>query len=503
MTTTPKKTWGYYLCGLVLVAPVRGLALASPVIFSILAANQLGVLGSAVWSSKYALPLLLYFASETLFLVHYTRTATRLGRPVIAPPQLVAALASRQHAPSSVSAFFETMASHTPDLRAMVEEWFFDTPFDQLTRPDLCAWFSYTFYSKEWQHMHLADRDEVDALVTRLYELVGAAEPPSPSAQPIQCIRHTLDPFHATVRPWVAYAVTIGMNQLSHVLLRVAGFRRMTLARGLHYWHQPSLDSSTSTVSPLVFVHGMGVGLLLYLPLVWQLKAAHPDRPLFLLEMPCISMQWVEDVPSKDTTLAGIRRMLADHGIARAHWMGHSYGTAICSWVCQEMPAAVAHATFVDPIVFYLWKRDVAYNFLYRAPSTGLELLMWYYVSTEVHVSYVMRRDMWWYTMVCFPEHLPRDPTKKNGNIAASIYLSSDDLIVNTKAVQTHLDRSAALRGKSTFPPESTDDIETTWWNGLNHGEMMWHGHALSAVVENASQRDDAAKMCSIHEHDD
>ncbi|RHY31602.1 hypothetical protein DYB32_003342 [Aphanomyces invadans] len=316
------------------------------------------------------------------------------------------------------------------------------------------------------------DQHDVDKMVDRLYELTQVPEPRHASTQPTHCIRHTLDPFESVARPWLIYAVTIGMDAVMNVFLRLAGFRRYPLTKGLRYWHRGA-TTTTPVAEPLVFVHGIGAGLMLYLPLVWYLVTAHENRPILLVETPCVSMQLVEDVPTKRDTLVGLQVMLAAHGIDKAHWMGHSLGTAICSWVCLELPHTVSHATFIDPIVFFLWKRDVAYNFLYRRPTTGIQVLLWYFASTEVHIVHVMRRHFWWYNIVCFPEHLPRDPVTSHA--AASVFLSSHDLIINANDVHGHL----ATGG----------DVEVVWWDGFTHGEMLLHPHALTTVTSHVKCR--------------
>ncbi|RHY63408.1 hypothetical protein DYB30_003977 [Aphanomyces astaci] len=420
---------------------------------------------------------MVYCASETIFTLNYLCTKQRLAKPREDPPQLLAELASRRHAPVSVLEFFESMLRHTPDVKTFVEEWFYNTPFECLTRPDLRVLLAYIFYSKEWTELPSLDRRDVNQMVDRLYDLTNVREPPSQtSSKPTHCIRHTLDPFESTARPWLLYAVTIGMDAIMGVFLRLAGFQRHPLTRGLRYWHR---DAMTSPVAePLVFVHGIGAGLMLYLPLLWSLVTTHQNRPILLVETPYVSMQLVEDVPSKKDTLVGLQAMLANHDIQRAHWMGHSLGTAICSWVCQELPHTVSHATFIDPIVFFLWKRDVAYNFLYRPPTTGIQVLLWYFASTEVHIVHVMRRHFWWYSIVCFPEHLPRHPV--TNHVAASVFLSSHDVIINALDVHEHL--STRDQGSSK--------MEVVWWDGFTHGEMLLHSHALTSVTSNVKCRD-------------
>ncbi|KAG9403918.1 hypothetical protein AC1031_005406 [Aphanomyces cochlioides] len=484
------KTWDYYVCLLFLVWPFRAIAYLSPIVCALLAVNQLGYAGPILqhWS---VLPWLIYSASESLFLLYYLWAEYRLSQPVLDPPQLMTELASRRHAPSSVHDFFDTMMRHTDDIQSFIQEWFYDTPFQELSRRDLQVLIAYVFFSKEWDHIAPAEKNDVNAMIDRLYELTNVKEPTedATSLQLKHCIRHTLDEFNSVARPWLIYACTIALNYLCAAFLSLAGFRRHHLRQGLGYWHR---DAMTRPVGePLVFVHGIGAGLALYLPLLWSFLTTHPNRAILLVETPYVSMQLVDDVPNKAETMEALQQMLDTHHIASAHWMGHSLGTVICSWVCQELPHAVSHATFIDPIVFYLWKRDVAYNFLYRSPSTGLQVLMWYFASTELHIVYVMRRHFWWYNMVCFPEHLPRDP--KTGHVAASVFLSTHDLIINAAHVAAHLKRGMQSPVDGQIAPH--DVIETVCWDGFTHGEMLFHSHALNTISSHVRRRNEAPKQ--------
>ncbi|CAK4084697.1 unnamed protein product [Aphanomyces euteiches] len=471
------KTVDYYLCLLFIVLPVHALSILSPAALCILLVNQFGFLGD-IWTHWSIAPLMLYAASESLFLMYYLRAKRQFSKPAAAPPQIVQDLKGRKYAPATALDFFDTMMKHTTPVKEFVQEWFYDTPFEQLTRQDLRSWLAYLLFSKEWESMKRKDCKEVDIMVSRLYKMAKVDESKAkPSQKPHPCIRHTLDEFNSVARPWLIYACTFALDYLCAAFLSLAGFRRHHLRQGLGYWHR---DAMTRPVGePLVFVHGIGAGLVLYLPLLWSFLTTHPNRAILLVETPYVSMQLVDDVPNKAETLEALQKMLDTHHIASAHWMGHSLGTVICSWVCQELPHAVSHATFIDPIVFYLWKRDVAYNFLYRSPSTGLQVLMWYFASTELHIVHVMRRHFWWYNMVCFPEHLPRDP--KTGHVAASVFLSTHDLIINAAHVAAHLKRGMQSRVDNQIAPH--DVIETVCWDGFTHGEMLFHAHAVSTVT--------------------
>jgi hypothetical protein len=57
---------------------------------------------------------------------------------------------------------------------------------------------------------------------------------------------------------------------------------------------------------------------------------------------------------------------------------------------------------------------DVCYNFLYRTPKTGIELLMKYFVGTELGVANLLQRHFDWVSNSLWYEEIPnaRDPSK-------------------------------------------------------------------------------------------
>jgi hypothetical protein len=133
-------------------------------------------------------------------------------------------------------------------------------------------------------------------------------------------MRHTLDPLQSKHRPLLAYLITHWLlNSLAAAwLLRRLGFRRRS-AGGLSYWHRPSPFASNQDEAgclrlsgqrgggqgqgqgeemlPLVFVHGIGMGLFTYYHMLRQLTSTLPCD-LFLIELPHASLKICEEVPS-------------------------------------------------------------------------------------------------------------------------------------------------------------------------------------------------------------
>ncbi|KXZ48623.1 hypothetical protein GPECTOR_26g526 [Gonium pectorale] len=90
--------------------------------------------------------------------------------------------------------------------------------------------------------------------------------------------------------------------------------------------------------SPIVFLHGIGIGLLPYQRFLDELAAACPDRPLVALEYKHVSMRLTGHVPSVDEMAVGVSEALAALGYGSATLVGHSYGTLVASRFSKLFP---------------------------------------------------------------------------------------------------------------------------------------------------------------------
>ncbi|KAF8176980.1 hypothetical protein BJ912DRAFT_691780 [Pholiota molesta] len=192
------------------------------------------------------------------------------------------------------------------------------------------------------------------------------------------------------------------------------------------YWHRPHTSNSKL---PIVFLHGIGIGLFPYLNFFRSIiSGSDSDVGILLPEMMSICMHMTpRSVPPREEMLASLNIILEslqaqdnkerelrktpsiadDHspllnnlnhanvpnpGWDRVVLTAHSYGTFVAGWIvraCVEssldtinntataqstaaksLTAKLAHLVLVDPIPILLSNPAVAYNFLYRHPST-------------------------------------------------------------------------------------------------------------------------------------
>lgn len=192
----------------------------------------------------------------------------------------------------------------------------------------------------------------------------------------VMAYRINLDPVHAYPRPLAFYAVILLFTTLFGRLCQFwFGMKKYGPENRSSIWNlmEPeqsftALDMGPEKVSywfrdgdrdkkPIVFIHGIGAGLMCYLPFLNKLLSI--NAPVFCIELPYVSMHCIEDVPTMQETIRDLQNMLNRHDFRDAVFVGHSLGTAVTSWAVKHMPGYVSGVIFMDPICFMLHYKDV------------------------------------------------------------------------------------------------------------------------------------------------
>ncbi|KAI7853313.1 Alpha/Beta hydrolase protein [Circinella umbellata] len=405
------------------------------------------------------------------------------------------------------------MRSHNPEQQPM---------FEEIRRENLAEWIAWAFFAQPLENV-LEDEEatnEMQWMIDHFSDKFGVHFAPGYD-EDIIAFRLTLDPVQAYHRPLVFYLSIISMTYLNTFLLYFWGFKKYgpDIPSALSLWWttsenassslsaqtavSSSITSSTKRVAywyregkrsdkkPIIFIHGIGPGLLPYLKFVYHLLDI--DAPLFCVEQPYVSMRCTEDVPSMHETVQDLERMLHYHGFHDAVYVSHSLGTALTSWAVQHIPRTVAGVVMLDPICFMLHYRDICVNFVYRIPKTASESIVKFFASSELYISYYISRHFHWFQLALYvtPKHPPRQTRSstrrrksqhQNRTIrmprATKIYLSEHDNIVNSSRVHEYL---------------SNNGISSEVMAGLDHGWFLfksaWQQQILDTISNYASAK--------------
>ncbi|KAG2445181.1 hypothetical protein HYH02_008649 [Chlamydomonas schloesseri] len=334
-------------------------------------------------------------------------------------------------------------------INKMLSKWHWGIPSDQLTKRDVTNLLCYGFWYRSREQM-VADGlgDVADSLVPELEAAWGVSfrdDDDDPAAPAHPMMSHLWQPVRAFWRPLGFYVGVELLVGLKHVMMLAAGFTPYMVG-GLRYYTYglPRLSAAqaaaelvaaarrereqegrpqaaavgdsgagaagrraaaaASQSAPLLFLHGVGLGLLPYLNFLLQLTSL--GRPVVAVEVRHLSMRACFEVPEEDEIVDWVCAALDRHGLPKVHAVAHSYGTFMASRLVQRRRGAVASLTLLDPVCFIMYNGKLIYNFVYRNPFAGASFLTWFIARDLAHSVSVSRR-FYWSLLNLWPDQLP------------------------------------------------------------------------------------------------
>lgn len=317
------------------------------------------------------------------------------------------------------------------DFRNCLRTWFKRAPWSHVKLADARKWLYWSIFNAElvsYEALEDSQRIHLDTALEMLEKRLGCKFEDSESMPNVEPMRLTTDPVQIVGRPFIFYALVKSMNWMVQKYYGSQYGVQYGCHDGLEYLlHVPKDWSSLSSASPLIFIHGLGMGVLQYHLLVTHLFETITDRPILILIQPHISQDifhrkflhpmgrhetsqrlasliealgWAPaeqreglkaesqqgltelDVDEKEvakavveegkgvTILSHSKCVLVGpfcHRSSNRPWFS---GTYVHAWILKEHPHLVKRSCFVDPVTFCSWEGDVCYNFIYRAPMT-------------------------------------------------------------------------------------------------------------------------------------
>ncbi|KAF8163801.1 hypothetical protein B0H34DRAFT_697014 [Crassisporium funariophilum] len=311
-------------------------------------------------------------------------------------------------------------------------------------REDAVDWLLWALFSTTRDEAPMEEyQAEIDGYIEEIEKLLGKSlEHGHSKDEGVRSMRITLDPVVMLHRPLVWYCIVALVDSYTSVALALLGFKHYSplesqwsqsfpprpilwlLSRRAPegvvtpYWCRPH---KSPTKLPLVFLHGIGIGLYPYIPFFRSIISGDDANVGILLpELLPISMHMTRNaVPPRSRMLASLniileslrieeektrqfhpehddaecQPLLSGNGSKTTGWnsvvfSAHSYGTFVAGWIVRDcveeelishsdiphhsttLASKIAHLVLVDPIPILLSNPAVAHNFLYRDPST-------------------------------------------------------------------------------------------------------------------------------------
>lgn len=322
------------------------------------------------------------------------------------------------------TSFWGRVLDATAKVEDFVSDWFPEGSLDELSRSDVEDWIARNTFgtpleeTDEWERTQVVQmREQTEEALNRTFA-VGPAG--------ISSLAPSTDPVAARQHPLLMYVLLIIQRRRHAGKLKECGFDRVDGTGSLRYWTR----RGDPNLTPVVFVHGIGVGLFPYHSFIQDLSA-RDNRTVILLELPSISTTLVAAPLADGAQLAReVRTVLDDQGYDKCAFVAHSFGSALAAFVAKYEPSLISGLVLVEPVCFLLNLAKSTKRVLYdHAKDPILNL-----VATDPTNALSLRRRFWWHEAILLAEDL-------RGSLSApsTVFLADKDQIVPSADVAEYL----------------------------------------------------------------
>ncbi|POS68920.1 hypothetical protein DHEL01_v212686 [Diaporthe helianthi] len=490
---------------------------------------------SRAWWWKATCTVLSLISIESIFALFIWRPYTkRLEEPARHPP--LSSAAERR-------ALFERCMTTVPSFETYFRMWFLGAELSDIRRENIREFLLWAFFdveSRSDMQKHTSRDDdeygaEVDQYIARIENLWG--RPFASGRGSAKCLRLTIDSIETKYRTVWWYAIVALLDIITHVVLLLNGFEyyaqsrdrsvfppriqqrfasRRSSAGSLSYWHREHKSDGL----PVVFFHGIGLGLWPYLRFLKEMCAIHGNgrgqTGIIAVEVLPVCFRLTDPPLEKETFIRELEKILHHHTWERFTLVSHSYGSTLSTHAIRspELREKIPAVVLIDPVSILLHLPDVAYNFTRRQPKTAIELLLWYFASTDPGVAHCLGRHFFWRDNAIWADELTGRNTSKGsrgngyGNLRqVAVCLAGFDFIVDSHNIARYLtegDReilSVGLQGEQarcevpgtqTAGISGTDDehrpsvgsgIDVLWFHDKDHAQVFGSGRERGRIV--------------------
>ncbi|KAH9832839.1 uncharacterized protein C8Q71DRAFT_775203 [Rhodofomes roseus] len=371
----------------------------------------------------------------------------------------------------------------------MASGWFFGSETSLIKRENMREWLLWALFGCNRENGRPEWNDEIEGYLAKLEDYTGSPFEDGWS-ETAKCMRLTLDPVVMLHRPLVWYAIVGLVDTVTCAGLALAGFNhcctrnpfssfpfrmwslfsQRTPEPSLSYWYRPH---RSKTKQPVVFLHGIGIGLWPYVTFLRELVDKDPDVGIIAIENLSISMRISPPPLRRADMLAALTTVLAHHQISTFVLAAHSYGTVLSAHVLRDpaLSARVTATLLIDPIPFLLYLPPVAYNFVYREPRSASEFQLWYFASRDADIARALSRHFFWTENVLWKEDL--------AGREAAVILCGQDQIVDSAEVLKYLTGSEDVQFRCR-----KNGLEVLYYPNLDHSNQFNYEECRRPMVE-------------------
>ncbi|KAL8691846.1 MAG: hypothetical protein Q9218_003024 [Villophora microphyllina] len=373
---------------------------------------------------------------------------------------------------------FRLCIESVSDPERYLSMWFKGAPSHEIGRENVKQFFCWSFLNKSTYG--LLDDSELEDYADQLERTLGRKLPQGRGNA--TSMNLTLDPVHMLPRPLIWYLFHRVSLKRS---LTVFPPRPLTLltshttpARTLSYWHRR--HTSNNRV-PVLFIHGIGIGLWTYAPFLAQLTSSEDDQAdgdvgVIAIEIMPVSFRITHAALTKEEMKDEILQIVRSQGWTKFCLAAHSYGSVVATHLLQDsVSSSMIEATLlVDPVSILLHLPEVAYNFTCRQPVEANEHQLYYFASMDMGVAHTLSRRFFWQENIIWKHELE--------GRKVTVVLCGRDLITNTQAVGQYLAGDEASSWK--YREWEGSGLELIWFDKFDHSQVFENKRDYGRLVK-------------------
>lgn len=150
---------------------------------------------------------------------------------------------------------------------------------------------------------------------------------------------------------------------LTHIGLLLMGFAKHKLKGTAYFVYEP-LRPREKSLAPILFFHGIGLGITPYFRFIYSLMML--GHPVVLVEHRHVSMRLCFSCPTVDDCVEAVAAMLDTQGYKKCIVVSHSYGTFVSSRFLRLHPERIQAMCLIDPVCCSMHNPKLLKNFVYR-----------------------------------------------------------------------------------------------------------------------------------------
>ncbi|TLS30122.1 hypothetical protein PpBr36_03275 [Pyricularia pennisetigena] len=361
-------------------------------------------------------------------------------------------------APADRSAIFHKCLDNVPDPAHYLRRWFHGADLTEIRRDNVRDFVAWAFFDRDVNDAaqgRLSAEEEaemegyLDEINRRLIlaseerggDIDGAAGL-RPGRGAAKSMRPTIDKVPMCFRSIIWYIIVMLVDMFTHFSLLWKGFayfstpittnlaifpprpqlltppglvpRQLSPAAGTAYWYRPHKSQSAR---PVVFIHGVGIGLLPYIDFLSEMANGIPGEKdgdgqigVIAIEVLPVCMRLAGEPMDKEHFLAEVIAILDRHGWLDDDFtlVSHSYGSVLTTQMLDSpiLGPRIDGIVLIDPVSLLLHLPDVAYNFTRRIPRRANEVQLWFAASMDPGTALVLGRHFFWQQNIVWKEQL-------------------------------------------------------------------------------------------------